>query len=201
MLTNKLNLPKPIYNALNSDYQPKEIWKDIEGFEGLYQISNLGRVKSLTYSNQYTTLKKEKIIKQQVNHKGYKCVSIGYKPRKTITIHRLVAKAFICNPNNFSQVNHKDGNKQNNSLENLEWCDNDFNMNHAKINGLLDNRTQKLKKKINQFSLQGEFIKQWESAEDVFRSLKINSSHIRECCRKERKTAGGYKWSEAYENN
>lgn len=175
----------------------EEIWKDIAGYEGLYQVSNLGRVKSLTYSNQYTTLNKEKILKQATNHRGYKCVSIGYNPRKTITVHRLVAQTFIPNTNNYSQVNHKDGNKQNNCVFNLEWCDNDYNMNHARFNGLLNGRTQKLKKPIYQFNLDGGFVRKWESAEDACRSLKINSSHIRECCRGTRNTAGGYKWCEA----
>lgn len=201
MLTNKMNLPEPIYNALKSDYQKKEIWKDVVGYEGLYQVSNYGRVKSLNYSNQYKSFVRNRILKLSTNHKGYVCVSIGYKPRRTCTVHRLVAQAFIPNPNKLPQVNHKDGNKQNNVVSNLEWCDNDFNMNHAKINGLLNGRTNKLKKQIEQYSLNDEFISKWASAKDVYQTLKISSSHIRECCRGERKTAGGFKWRNADENN
>lgn len=179
----------------------EEIWKDIQGYEGLYQVSNLGKVKSLTYSNQYKRIDKVKMLKLSIDHKGYIYVGIGYKPRKTCKVHRLVAQAFIPNPNNYSQVNHIDGNKQNNCISNLEWCDNDFNMNHAKINGLLDKRTNNNKKPIKQYNLDGEFIARWDSAEDAYRKLNICSSHIRDCCRGERKTAGGYIWREVYENN
>lgn len=178
-----------------------EEWKDVASYEGLYQVSSLGRVKSLTYSNQYKRFNRNKILKLTTNRKGYMCVGIGYNPRRTCVVHRLVAEAFIPNPNNYPQVNHIDGNKKNNCVENLEWCDNDFNMNHAKINGLLNSRTNKLKKQIEQYSLNDEFISKWASAKDVYQTLKISSSHIRECCRGERKTAGGFKWRNADENN
>ena len=101
----------------------KEIWKDIEGYENKYQISNLGRVKALDYRRT----KKEKILDSR-NNKGYKAIALwNNSKRKVFLIHRLVANAFIPNPNKFPQINHKDENKLNNCVDNLEWCTQFYN--------------------------------------------------------------------------
>lgn len=107
-----------------------EIWKDINGFRELYQISNLGRVRR---KDNF------KVLKPLSISKGYKGVRLYETKNKAITkkIHRLVAEYFIPNPLNLPQVNHKDGNKSNNRIDNLEWCSNEFNMNHAIINKLI----------------------------------------------------------------
>ena len=95
-----------------------EIWKKIQDYEGLYEVSNLGRVRDY----------KNKIKPMYKNNKGYLCLSLFYKGKTYHpTIHRLVAKAFIQNPNNYSQVNHKDCNKSNNTIDNLEWCNQRYN--------------------------------------------------------------------------
>lgn len=109
----------------------KEIWKDIPNFEGLYQVSNLGRVKSLEKKvwNRYQFIKKEeKMLKYGNTPKGYYTVKL-YKNSTHCNkkIHRLVAEAFIPNPEGKPQVNHIDGNKKNNNVENLEWCSNKEN--------------------------------------------------------------------------
>ena len=102
-----------------------EIWKDILGYEGLYQVSNYGRVRSLKYG-------KEKILKQQINTDGYLHIDLyKNKKRKNYNVHRLVTIAFLENPNNYPQVNHKDENKQNNHIDNLEWCDYKYNCNYG----------------------------------------------------------------------
>lgn len=103
----------------------KEIWKIIDGYNGLYYVSNLGNVKSFNKN-------KEIILKSNLQKNGYIALNL-YKNGKriTYTIHRLVAKAFIENPNNLPQVNHIDGNKLNNNLSNLEWCDNGHNIREA----------------------------------------------------------------------
>ena len=117
----------------------EEIWKDIPGYEGVYQVSNLGQVKSLQMwsSVQRRYCQREKIMKQYQSTTGYFQINLKTEgTRKLGLVHRLVAQAFIPNPDNKPQVNHKDGNKRNNSVSNLEWVTNAENMDHARANGL-----------------------------------------------------------------
>lgn len=98
-----------------------EIWKDIKGYEGLYQVSNLGHIKN----------RHGRILKPEYSNKGYACVQLRKDNKcKKYRVHRLVAEGFISNPGNLPEVNHKDENKMNNSVENLEWCTHKQNMNH-----------------------------------------------------------------------
>ena len=117
----------------------KEEWRDIKGYEGRYQVSNLGRVKSLNYRRT----NREKILNLGYSHNKYLLVSLGSNPRKTFRVHRLVAEAFIPNPNNYKEVNHKDEDKTNNHVSNLEWCIHKYNMNYG-------TRTQRASEKISQ---------------------------------------------------
>lgn len=112
-----------------------EEWKDIVGYEGRYQVSNLGRVKSLKrkvgVKNRSTP---EKILKEHLQKEGYYTVVL-YKngePRR-LSVHRIVAEAFLYNPNNYPVVNHKDENKGNNNVNNLEWCTVIYNMNYGTV--------------------------------------------------------------------
>lgn len=118
-----------------------EIWKDIKGYEGLYQISNFGRIKSLPKKRINGTnfyIQKEKILKPQLKTKRYLGINLTKnKMHKNFLVHRLVAEAFIDNPYDLPQVNHKDCNKLNNNINNLEWCTQEENLNHALRNGLL----------------------------------------------------------------
>ena len=108
----------------------QEIWKDIEGYEGLYQVSNLGRIKSLNYLNTGIT----KIMKQNLSG-NYATIGLCKKGKvKTRYIHRLVAETFIPNTDNYLEVNHKDENKQNNRVDNLEWCTRKYNINYGTHN-------------------------------------------------------------------
>lgn len=192
----------------------KEIWKDIKGYEGIYQVSNLGRIKSLErniktkrYNKNGLTIK-EKILKPVNNSWGYQVVVLFKNSnRNPQFIHRIVCNNFIENPLNKPEVNHIDGNKKNNNVNNLEWCTSHENGIHAWKIGLLDDfcrkkckenlqkAIEKNKIKVNQYDLNGNFIKTWDSAKNAESNLKINCSHITHCCRKQRKTAGGFKWA------
>lgn len=120
----------------------KEVWVDIENYNGVYQISNIGNVRSLYYNRRLTT--KYTLLKQRVNPDGYMCVGLTLnKKQKKQRVHRLVAMGFIDNPENKSEVNHKDGVKKNNTVGNLEWNTHRENMVHATINGLIDKEKQK----------------------------------------------------------
>ena len=169
----------------------EEIWKDIEGYEGDYMVSNLGNVKSLKYG-------KERILKPRTSRKGY--LSIGLhkgKIREQWKIHRLVATYFIPNPDNLPQVNHKDENKANNCVSNLEWCTQEYNINYG--TGIrrrqLSNTNGKLSKPVCQYSKDGCFIKEWKSINDIERITGYSSGHISECCRgKQVNYAYGFIW-------
>ena len=150
----------------------EEIWKDIEGYEGLYQISTMGRVKSL----------RRNIILRQGITNGYERVVLSTNNiPKGYSIHRLVANAFIPNPDNLPQVNHKDENKANNRVDNLEWCTQKYNVNYGTINIRKSQKQLNNKNKskiVLQYSLDGTFIKEWKSTRDVQRNLGFNQSHI-----------------------
>lgn len=106
----------------------KEVWKDIPGYEGMYQISNLGRVKSLGSTIREGWNLKEKILKLTKEPKGYLKVGLRKNGKiKTVRVHRLVAESFVANPENLPEVNHKDENKENNLADNLEWCTTKYN--------------------------------------------------------------------------
>lgn len=177
----------------------QEIWKDIKDYEGLYQISNFGNVKS--FPRKGTHKNKERILKQYKNHKGYFYTVLTKNSKgKQFFIHRLIAIHFIENPLNKPQVNHINGIKTDNSIKNLEWVSGMENMQHSWKIGLRD--IEKVKKtlyeanrrEVNQFSLNGNFIKKWESIKDIERTLNFDNRNISACCRHKRKTAYGYIW-------
>lgn len=169
------------FNYLN------EIWKDITGYKGLYQVSNFGRVRSLPKKNRYYT----KIIRQEIDWKGYVRVQlIKDNKEKWFKVHRLVAEAFIPNPNNYPQVNHKDENKLNNCVDNLEWCDCTYNNNYGTRNKQV---SYKLSKPVIQYDIEGNFIREFNSISEV-QNNGFNPTAISQCCKGKIKTSGGYKW-------
>ena len=191
----------------------EEIWKPIVDYEGYYEVSNLGRVRSVDRyvprKNQSPQYFEGKILKPAINPAGYAWVRISNgRTVKMCRIHRLVAEAFIPNPNNYPIINHKDENKQNNSIDNLEWCTYSYNATYnnsmrARINTRNKNQSYGCEKKVYQYSLSGELVKIWKSLADVTRNLHLSCGCIANCCRnmKYRHTAYGYKWSYKPINN
>lgn len=174
------------------EYQ-KEEWRPVVGYEGLYEVSDMGRVRSLNFNKT----KKAIMLKQGLrNH--YLRVTLHKKGNQlSESVHRIVAFAFpeICGDYfEGAQVNHKDENKTNNAAWNLEWCTPKYNSNY----GTGVERSANAKKKpIIQLSLNNDFIKRWDSAKDAGEYLRINAQHIRRCCHNVRKTAYGFKWQYA----
>lgn len=161
----------------------EEIWKDIEGYEGLYQVSNLGRVKSL---------RRNIILKSKIERNGYERVILSANNNtKGYSVHRLVATAFISNPNNYPIVNHKDENRANNCVNNLEWCTQKHNVNYG--TGIAK-RVKSQSKKVLQFNPDGTFVKEWESTMEIGRAMNKSQGHIVQVCNGQRKTAYGYLW-------
>lgn len=179
-----------------------EQWKFIDGFSEKFSVSNYGRVKSnQRYVSNHTGVidKKDHILKQQKNKKGYLIVTIldGSK-KKTMSVHRLVANAFIPNPDNKPQVNHIDCDKTNNYFGNLEWCTNSENQLHAVANGLNDHsKYESGRKKIPVEQIDkntGEVICVFESIASASRETNTSSSNIRFCIYGKRHTANGFAW-------
>lgn len=171
-----------------------EVWRDIENYEGLYQISNLGRVRSLNYLGHGRVA----VLKSRNCGKGYlKVVLSKDKKPKEWFIHRLVAIAFIPNPHNLPCVNHKDENKLNNIVENLEWCTHKYNANYGtaiqrRVAKMINNPSKS--KPVGQYTLQWDLIATYPSAREAARQTGFSQGGISDCCRGEIKTAGGYIW-------
>lgn len=171
---------------------PNERWKDIEGYEGLYQISDYGRVKSLR--KKYYGILRVKISKQ-----GYCCVVLSnMNIRKSFRINRLVGIHFL-NKCNYKQLqaNHNDENKLNNHYTNISWMTPIENCNYGTRNKRV---SIKQRIHINQYTLNGDFIKTWESLTAATKATNISTGHISSCCNGLRKSAGGFLWKR-YEGN
>ena len=181
-----------------------EEWRDIEGYEGLYQVSNLGRVKSLDrYVRQRYAFVfvQGRVLTPMIDKDGYLRVNL-YKDTKmkTHTIHRLVAQAFLPNPDNLPQVNHKDEDKTNNFISltnpddsNLEWCTNEYNVNY----GTHNERMAKALTNHQAFSKPVLCIETgiiYPSVREVERQFGICQSSVSRCCNMKRNIAGGYHW-------
>lgn len=181
-----------------------ELWKNIEGYDGLYQISNKGNIRSLRDKNGNNRIINRKM---RISKNGYYYTNLWKNSKsKTVKPHRLVAIYFIDNPDNLPCVNHINGNKLDNDVNNLEWCSFSDNTKHAirclnykpgknliKYNESGLNKIKQYKK-VAQYDLKGNFIKEWDSIKEAQETLNIN--HISDCINGRRNKAGGYKWQQ-----
>jgi len=188
-----------------------EEWRAVKGYEGFYEVSNMGRVKSLkrrvpnpNCGGQYTV--NEKILRPSSNPLGYENVRLskgGVSVHKLV--HRLVAEAFIENPNNYPVVNHKDETPSNNSVANLEWCTQKYNSNYGNAYAKKSEAQKKKdwswrkttgcnRKKVEQLSMDGTVINTFNSLTDAAQATNTNLTKISACCNGARQMTNGYKW-------
>ena len=164
------------------------IWKNIKGYEGLYQVSDEGEVRSLNYRGNGEI----QVLRSANNNYGYPTVVLVKNGKhKTHTVHRLVASAFLSNPENLPYINHKDENRTNNTVSNLEWCTPTYNNTYgSRIEKFIKSKS----KPIRQFTLDGEVVKDWESATQIAKITGYNQGNIISVCNEKRKTANNYIW-------
>lgn len=205
----------------------EEIWKDVVGYEGLYQVSNLGRVKSLfriiTQNNGqgviYKRSVKERILKQFLNHMGYYVVMLAKDGvNKTLRVSRLVGMAFLPNPENKPEIDHIDGNPQNNNVNNLQWCTHKENSNNPvrkkRLSTSLKGKKTRLGipysqeakemfsklhirlrgRKVDQYTKEGVFIQSFDCMQNAQKATGIAKQSIFSCCVGKYKSAGGFVW-------
>lgn len=179
----------------------EEIWKDVEGYEGHYQVSNIGNVRSVTKKvntkGGVKATKNGKMLKQSKSAKGYLSVNLSKNGKsKSCEVQRLVAIAFVSNSNNYPCVNHIDENKANNVFTNLEWCTYGYNNNYgsrgrksseSRING-------KLSKPVYMCDVVGNILQEFPSIAEVKRELGYDPAKISLVARGKRKTAYGFTW-------
>lgn len=174
------------------------MWKDVVGYEGLYKVSNDGSVR-----NEETGA----ILKEYISPTGYVRVGLNKDGcNKIVMIHRIVAQAFLPNTQNKPCVNHIDGNKSNNSVNNLEWCTHSENELHSyRVLGkklkpeqhrkMIEGHTEATRRTVVQSNMDGDVIRTFASTNEAHRITGISQGNISECCNKKRKHAGGYIWS------
>lgn len=180
-------------NQFTQEELNNEVWRDIKGYEGLYKVSSLGRVRSLdrvVTRNSGKVLRKGKLLKPGKNKDGYFQVILSKAGKqKAARVNRLVALAFLSNPEDLPQVNHIDEDKSNNRVNNLEWCSREYNCNYG-------TRNEKISKSVIMYDIQGNKLKEFDSIIDANQHLgkHKHSSNINACCSGKRKSAYGYKW-------
>lgn len=190
------------YENLSLEDMEGEVWKDVVGYEGLYQVSNLGRVKSLdkviSTRNGYSSFEKSikgRVLKQVLVMGYLKVHLVNMNKGKSIPVHRFVAMSFIANKNNYPQVNHKDEDKTNNVVDNLEWCTVSYNNNYGTRNERIskNQKNDKKNKSILQFTLDGKFIKEWISITEASKNGHDRRS-IQRCLKSEYKQHHNFIW-------
>lgn len=182
-----------------------EIWKDVTGYEGIYQVSSFGNVRSLdriiynSGSGKYCNTKGRLLSNNKTNGNGYKIVSLNFNgSSKNQYIHKLVAKSFIDNPNDYPIINHKDENKSNNNISNLEWCTYKYNNNYGTVKQRLSEKLKNNKKTskpvIAYYKNTNEFYKEFPSISEAARQLNCAVQNICDALHGKQPTVKGYIW-------
>ena len=177
-----------------------ETWRDVSGFEGFYQVSDQGHVRSLDRTVDKAGVSKAirgKVLQPSISNTGYEKVDLYLGSKRTKAyVHRLVASAFHPNTNELAYVNHKDENKLNNTAQNLEWCTPSYNNTY----GHMKDATRGSKRIV--CAKDGEVVGAFKSQKEAARSIGVKTtSLISACCRGEKQTAYGYEWRFAYDRN
>lgn len=164
----------------------EEEFRSVKGYEGLYEVSNYGRVRSLKDNNGQARIL---VLKPSLDKDGYEHLQLYRNSKhKTYKVHRLVAEAFIPNPLGLPCVNHKDEVKSNNHVWNLEWCTVKYNTNYGTA-------IERISKRVYQYTKDGSFVRSYASTREVQRRTGIPHSNICACCLGKYKTMYGYRWS------
>lgn len=174
-----------------------EVWKQVKGYEGLYEVSNMGRIKSLPKTLKgregSVRISKETILKQANHPSGYLSVVLcKNEVHKTTLVHRIVAETFIENPKAYPQVNHKNENKKDNRADNLEWCSPNYNLCYGTR---MERKAKSTGKEVCQFDLDGNFIKSFASIVEAANAVGGQKAPISNCCLGRSHSSYGYKWS------
>ena len=175
-----------------------EIWKDIAGYEGFYQVSNLGRIRSLDREVRCSNSIRfycGRVLSCGMDNHGYMRVILARAGKhKCRQVHRLVAEAFILNPDNLPEVNHKDENPTNNCADNLEWCSKIYNLEYG--TGRARSMQAQHRKPVQQFDLCGNLVAEFESVSNAARFIgkPKDAAAITKCCVGKHRTAYGYIW-------
>lgn len=183
---------------MEKSIEENEVWLELPECDGRYDVSNLGRI---LYKKPKSG--KPYILPQHKDSLGYCQVSLRFNglPHKNYLVHRIVARMFVANPRNLNEINHKDGNKENNKADNLEWCTRSENILHAFATGLKKNlkgADHPSSKVVYQYDLQGNFIKKWGSINEACEAVGADHTNISYACSGKIKTCMGYIWSYEY---
>lgn len=173
-----------------------EEWKPVNYYEDTYEVSNKGVIRAIDRINYRGYHLKGHIMKYTTDKNGYRRVYLTkYAKTKSKLVHVLVAQAFIPNPENKPEVNHKDEDKSNNCVDNLEWCTHQYNSNYGtRVSRIIPKTIDKTRTPVNQYDMDGNLIKEWYSMNEAARQLHLIQQNISKCCHGKRNSVGGFKW-------